>query len=71
MLSYRIQADSSLLNYSWLANFEMEDRVARIYYYKRRSRLGTVVCTCDPSICRMKQEDGQFKASLGYMARPY
>lgn len=67
MLSYCIQADSSLLNYSWLAKLEMEGWAACIYYYKRRSRLGT----CDPDICRVKQEDGQFKTSLGYMARPY
>lgn len=49
----------------------MEGGVASVYYYKTRSRLGRVVCACDPGICRVKQEDGQFKASLGYTARPY
>lgn len=45
----------------------MEGGVASVYYYKTRSRLGRVVCACDPGICRVKQ----FKASLGYTARPY
>lgn len=49
----------------------MEGWVACVYYYKRRSRLGRVVCACDPGICRVKQEGGQFKDNLGYMARPY
>lgn len=49
----------------------MEGGVASVYYYKTRSRPGRVVCACDPGICRVKRENGQFKASLGYTARPY
>jgi hypothetical protein len=29
-----------------------------------------VVHTCNPSIGRLGQEDGEFEASLGYIARP-
>jgi hypothetical protein len=36
----------------------------------KNPKLGMVVHTCNPSTWRLRQEDGEFQASLGYRVKP-
>jgi hypothetical protein len=59
------------LDRNWLLAFTVVIKPKKKKKRKNQLGLGGVVHTCNPSTPEKESEDCKFKASLGYIVRPY